>query len=269
MFKAGRGARLSPADLKRFGRRFEADLEALMPGRTCRLKPLTDKPLPETWLDSECHVLPLNFRDRPLGYLHISPGVVGDDEDFLAELVRQGLEGIWLRKALMTDRETGLFSREYFGGRLLRFLRKHRRPGLAMSLSLDEEAAPELLLVLAELREAAAPPRSLLNFVRRLSQNLLLRCPTRSGPQQLAFLLEGDPDDIRLNLENALDDQVAAEPDSRPVAAWVRWPRDLGRDPGEAGPAQVRAQASELWEKAETALFFARQNRGGGRGRGL
>ena len=116
MFKAGRGARLTPADLRRFGRRLETDLEALMPGRSCRLVALSDWGPDDTWLVEDSLLLPIIFKGRDLGYLQISPGVPGDDEDFIGELVRQGLETMRLRKALLTDRETGLFSRDYFGG---------------------------------------------------------------------------------------------------------------------------------------------------------
>lgn len=261
MFKAGRGARLNPSDLRRFGRRFESDLEALMPGRNCRLVALSDWGPDDTWLVDDSLLLPIVFKGRDLGYLQISPSVPGDDEEFIAELIRQGLEAMRLRKALLTDRETGLFSRDYFSGRLLRALRRRRRQGAAMSLSLDEEISPELILVMAELREAPEPHLALPQFAARLNQHLNLKCPARSGVRQLAFLAEGKPDEIRLSLEAALDEQVEAAGATRPVAAWVRWPYDLGREEGD-GPGQLRLQARKLWEMAETALFYARQSRG-------
>lgn len=257
----GRGVRLTPADMRRFGRRFGDDLEALLPSRRCRVVALSDWPSVEKGPEDESLLLPLSYRNRELGFLLITPGPSAEQEEVLAELVRQGLETMWLRKALLTDRETGLFSRDYFNGRLLKALRKHRRQGAARSLSLGEETASELLLVMAELREAKDPPSALADFAARLGDKLTLRCPARCGTRRLVFLTEGRPDEVRLNLEAALDDQLSAEPDSRPIAAWARYPHDLN---GELGvdSSQIRRQARALWDKADAALFHARQSRG-------
>lgn len=237
-----------------------------MPGRSCRLVALSDWGPGDTWLVEDSLLLPIVFRGRDLGYLQISPGVPGDDEEFIGELTRQGLESMRLRKALLTDRETGLFSRDYFSGRLLRALKKRRRPGAAMNLSLDEDISPELILVMAELRDAAEPHQALIDFAALLNRHLNLKCPARSGLRQLAFLAEGKPEEIRLNLEAALDEQLETKPSSRPIASWVRWPFDLERDPAGDEPGHLRRQARELWEMAETALFYARQSRGSAAG---
>lgn len=257
----GRGVRLTPADMRRFGRRFGDDLEALLPGRRCRVVALSDWPSVEKGPEDESLLLPLSYRNRELGFLLITPGPNSEQEEVLGELVRQGLETMWLRKSLLTDRETGLFSRDYFNGRLLKALRKHRRQGAARSLSLGAETATELLLVMAELREAKDPPSALVDFVARLGDRLTLRCPARCGTRRLVFMAEGRPDEVRLNLETALDDQLGAEPNSRPIAAWARCPHDLN---GELGvdSSQIRRQARALWEKADAALFHARQTRG-------
>ncbi len=265
MFKKGRGARLVPADLRRFGRRFGDDLEALLPGRHCRAVALSDWPCSDAGLEDDSLVLPLNYRGRELGFLLVSPGPTPDQEDVLSEMVGQGLETMWLRKALLTDRETGLFSRDYFNGRLLKTLRRRRRHGAAMSLTLDEEAAPELLLVMAELREAAEPQLALMDFAARLAERLPVKCPARAGSRRLVFLVEGPPEEVRLGLENALDEQLAADPASRPVAGWARWPHDLG-GPSSADSSHLRRQARALWEKADVALFYARQSRGAAAG---
>ncbi|MDR0881228.1 MAG: tetratricopeptide repeat protein [Candidatus Adiutrix sp.] len=265
MFKKGRGAHLSPVDLKRFGRRFAADLEAILPGQRCRLVPLSGWPSSNPGLEGECLVLPLNYRGRELGYLLVSPVPTPEQEKILSEMARQGLETMWLRKALLIDRETGLFSRDYFKGRLPKALRRRPRPGAARSLSLAEASDVELMLVMAELREAREPHQALLDFAARLSARLPLRSPARLSSRRLAFLAEGCPEEVRLNLESALDDQLEAEPGSRPVAGWSRWPGDLESaqdDAGESGPGRLRRQALEWWEKADVALFYARQSRG-------
>lgn len=257
----GRGVHLTPADIRRFGRRFGDDLEAILPERRCRVVALSDWPSVEKGPEFESLLLPLNYRGRELGYLLVTPGPSPEQEEVLGELVRQGLETLWLRKALVTDRETGLFSRDYFNGRLLKSLRKHRRRGAVRSLSMDEETATELMLVMAELRSAKATPAALADFAARLREHLPIRCPARYGTRRLALMTEGRPEEVRLNLENALDDQLAADPDSRPIVAWARYPHDLK---GEYGidSSQIRRQARALWGKADAALFHARQSRG-------
>ena len=268
MFSKRQGTRLVPRDLKRFGRRFRDGLEALLPGRRLRLVPLSDWPTAAGGPAGESLVLPLSYRGCDLGYLLVSPGVDPEnsaaEEELLPEMIRQALETMWLRKALLTDRETGLFSRDYFNRRLLTALRKSRRQGAARSLSMDEDGASELILVLAELRDAGDPGRELTGFASLLAAQLPVRCPARCGSRRLAFFTSGRPEEVRLALENALDAQLGADPATRPVAGWARYPHDLGEDGGapEADMGQVRHGAARLWEKADVALFFARQSRG-------
>ncbi|MDR2945388.1 MAG: hypothetical protein LBV79_01380, partial [Candidatus Adiutrix sp.] len=261
-----RGPRLNPGDLKKFGRKFCADISAFMPGRALRLAPLSEFIGGEAPRADDL-VIPLKHKGRDLGYLIVSgDGRVWPREmdEFLPEITRQGLETMWLRKALLTDRETGLFSRDYFRRRLAKALRRHRRDGAAKSLSMDSQAAPELLVMLAELREAADPPQALADFAARLSERLPARCVSRAGARRLAFLVEGRPEEARLNLESALADQQDAAPESRPVAAWVRYPGDFG-DPGPNFVREAEGSASDeaalLLEKAGAALFQARQSR--------
>ena len=257
MFKR-HAPRLAPTDLSRFGRDFKKNLEALLPGRRVRLVPLSDWPSPECGPEDESLVMPLSYRGRELGFLIISPGEPGIE--LLEEMVRQALENMWLRKALLTDRETGLYSRDYFSRHFLKSLRKHRRRGTARSLSLDEESSPDLFLIMVELREAPEPGPALAALAERLAGHFPGR-PARLASRRLALLAGGRPEDVRNTLDSALDEQLAAEPSSRPVAAWVRYPHDLGGPASNGDKARLRAQARLLWEKAEVTLFYARQSR--------
>ncbi|MDR1044268.1 MAG: tetratricopeptide repeat protein [Candidatus Adiutrix sp.] len=259
MFTKKKAVRLTPADLKRFGPDFCRNLEALLPGRSLRPVPLTDWPDPEGGPEDQSLVLPLIFRGRELGYLIISPAE--PEPENLAELLRQALESMWLRKALLTDRESGLYSRDYFARRLLKNLRRHRRQAAGRPLSLDGASAAELFLVMVELREAAEPGPALADFVERLGEDLAPRCPARLSARRLAFLCESRPEELRLIMESALDAQLEAEPASRPVAAWARYPRDLAGSGEEGDRARLQSQAQLLWERADTALFYARQSR--------
>ncbi len=245
--------------MTRFGRGFKKNLEALLPGRQVRLVPLTDWPSTALGPEEGSLVLPLGYRGRELGFLLISPGE--PEVELLEEMVRQALENMWLRKALLTDRETGLYSRDYFYRHLLASLRKHRRQGAAKSLSMDEGSVPELCLVMAELREVAEPGPALAALADRLAVHFPLKRPARLSAKRLAFLIEGHPEEIRITLEAALDEQVTAEPSTRPVAAWARYPHDLGGPGTEDDQAGLRRQAQALWQKAEVALFYARQSR--------
>lgn len=261
-----RGPRLNPGDLKKFGRKFCSDISALMPGRDFRLVPLSEFAAGAA-PGADDMVIPLKHRGRELGYLIVSgDGRVWPREldEFLPEITRQGLETMWLRKSLLTDRETGLYSRDYFEKSLVKALKKHRRGGAARSLSMSSQAAPELLLVLAELRAADDPASSLTAWAARLQGRLSPRSLCRFGSRKLAFLVEGQPEEVRQNLESALDDQLEAEPASRPVAAWIRYPHDLEDRAGlgEAEGLPTHGRAKLLMERAGAALFQARQSRG-------
>ncbi len=259
-----RGARLTAADWERFGPKFLQDLEALWPDWRFRLADLT----PDAAEPDELELL-LQYKGRLLGRLFVTgPDQARrpEEEARLYGVIRLALDNMSLRKALLTDRETGLYSREYFRNRLWKALRKRRREGAARSLSMDGEPAPELLLGLVELREAADPSSALAALAGRLAECLPARHLSRLGTRRLGFLAEARPEEFRLGLENVLDGQLAAEPDSRPVAAWVRYPHDLGEDEGgpDAGPDWARSQADDLEERARTALFQARQSRAAG-----
>ncbi|GHV57364.1 hypothetical protein FACS189460_3800 [Deltaproteobacteria bacterium] len=261
------GPRLIQADLKRFGRKLGADIEALIRPHGCRVVPLTDWPEVEAGPQDGNLVVPLKYKGRDLGYLMVFPSGGGPLAPELAALLPQAadqaLETMWLRKALATDRETGLFSRGYFLSRLPKILRARPRAA-ARSLTLDGGAGAELALVLAELGQAGAAGPALSAWAERLAEHLPPRSLGRWGARRLVFLAEGRPEEIRRALEEARAGQLAAEPDSRPAVAWALYPRDLGEPETAAAPAgRFRRQGRLLLGRASAALFQARQGRGG------
>ena len=255
------GPRLVPADLKRFGRKLCRDLEALVRPHDCRVVPLNE--WPEAGEGPGGLTCPLKYKGRELGCLVVFPAAGSPPSPELARLLppasEQALEALWLRKALSTDRETGLFSRGYFLSRLPKVLRKRPRAA-ARSLSLDQGAEPVLALVLAELGRAAKPGPALAAWAARLAERLPLRYPARLGPRRLAFLVEGRPEELRPALDEALAGQLEAGPESRPAMAWATYPGDLG---SEAVAGSFRRQGRLLLSRASAALFQARQGRGG------
>ncbi len=266
MFEPRRGSRLTPADLRRFGPKFLEDLSAFWPDRRAWLL-APDEPAPAEAEPLEAEH-PLIYKGRELGRLIVAnplglappPGY----EETRPVLIRQGLETMALRKALLTDRETGLYGRDYFHHRLLKAL-SQRREGAVKSLSMDGGPASELLLVMVELREAPEPHSALSKLAARLAEHLPSRHLSRLGTRRLGFLVEGRPEEIRLSLENALDAQLTADPASRPVAAWARYPHDLANEDSASEttePGRLRRQARVLEDKARAALFQARQSRG-------
>ena len=257
------GPRLVPADLKRFGRKLCLDLEALVQPHGCRVVPLDEWPEASDGPQDGNLVCPLKYKGRELGYLMVFSAVGRPLAPELARLLpraaEQALETLRLRKALSTDRETGLFSRGYFLSRLPNILRERPRAA-TRSLSLDREAEPVLALVLAEAGRVAEPGTLLAAWAARLAERLAPRCPARLSSRRLAFLTEGRPEELRPALEEALAGQLAAEPESRPAVAWAAYPEDLGT---EAAAPSFRRQARLLLSRASAALSQARQGRGG------
>ena len=252
------GPRLVPADLKRFGRKLCRDLEALVQPHDCRVVPVNEWPEVEEGPQDGNLVCPLKYKGRDLGYLMVFSAAGQPLSPELARLLPgaadQALETLWLRKALSTDRETGLFSRSYFLSRLPKILEAQPRAA-ARSLSLDHETEPVLALVLAEFGRAAEPGPALAAWAARLAERLPQRCPARLGIRRLAFLTEGRPAELRSALDEALE--LAAEPGARPAVAWASYPGDLGAQ----GPS-FRRQGRLLLSRASAALFQARQSRG-------
>lgn len=259
------GSRLTPADLKRLGCKFCEDMEALVRPHKCRVVPFFDWFKVKDGSQDGSLVIPLAYRGCNLGYLTISPvsglSLAAEVAAIMPEVARQALETMWLRKALDTDRETGLFSRFYFLGRL-RALLKSRRREAARNLSMDGQLEPELVLVLAELREAAKPGPALTTFADRLTRLLAPATLARLGFRRLGFWLEGRFEEIRCSLEEVLNEQIVADPASRPALGWARYPQDLGREIEEIGGLTAAGQARLLLRRAATALFRARQERG-------
>ena len=255
------GPRLVPADLKRFGRKLGLALEALLQPLDFRVVPLDEWPEVGEGPQDGNLVCPLKYKGRDLGHLMVFSAGGQPLAPELARLLplaaEQALEALWLRKALSTDRETGLFSRGYFLSRLPKILRTRPRAA-TRSLSLEYGAEPVLALVLTELGRIAEPGPALAAWAGRLAGHLPLRCQARLGIRRLAFLVEGRPEDLRPALAEALAGQLAAEPESRPVVAWAAYPGDLGT---EAAGSRFRRQSRLLLNRASAALFQARQSR--------
>jgi tetratricopeptide (TPR) repeat protein len=256
------GPRLLPADLKRFGRKLRLDLELLAQPYGCRVVPLGEWPEALEGPRDGDLVYPLQYKGRDLGCLVVfsaaGPPPAPELASLLPRVAEQALETLWLRKALSTDRETGLFSRGYFLSRLPKILRERPR-AVTRSLSLDMEAEPVLALVLAELGRVTEPGPALTAWAARLAERLPQRYPARLGSHRLAFLTEARPAELRLALDEALAGQLTAEPESRPAVGWAAYPGDLG---AEAAVPRFRRQGRLLLNRAAAALFQARQNRG-------
>ena len=254
------GPRLLPDDLKRFGRKFGLALEAMPQPLDFRVAPLDEPPLADE--NSGNLVCPLRYKGRDLGWLLVFSAGELPLAPELARLLpwaaEQALESLWLRKALSTDRETGLFSRGYFLSRLPKILRARPR-AVTRSLSLDQGAEPVLALVLAEVGRLMEPGPVLSAWAARLAERLPCRYSARLSRRRLVFLTEGRPEELRLALEEALAGQLAAEPESRPALAWASYPGDLG---AEAAAPRFRRQSRLFLSRASAALFQARQIRG-------
>ena len=261
-FKRG-GPRLVPADLKRFGRKLCQDLETLVQPHACRVVPLDEWPEVGEGPQDGNLVCPLRYKGRDLGYLMVfsSSGqpLAPEMARLLPAAVDQALETLWLRKALSTDRETGLYSRDYFLSRLPKILSERPRAA-TRSLSLDHKTEPVLALVLAELSRGEEFGPALAAWAARLAERLPQRCPSRLSSRRLAFLTEGQPEELRQAFEEALAGQLAAEPQSRPALAWAIYPQDLGT---EGAVPSFRRQARLLLNRTSAALFQARQSQGG------
>ncbi|MCL2028867.1 MAG: tetratricopeptide repeat protein [Deltaproteobacteria bacterium] len=253
------GPRLVPADLKRFGRKLCHDLEALVQPHDCRIVPLNEWPEVEEGPQDGNLVCPLKYKGRDLGFLMVFSAaglpLAPELARLLPGIAEQALETLWLRKALSTDRETGLFSRGYFLSRLPKILQARPRSA-ARSLSLDHGTEPVLALVLAELGRTTESGPALSAWAAHLAETLPQRCPARLGPRRLAFLTEGRPSELRSALDEAL--RSAAEPESLPAVAWAVYPGDLGTI-----TPNFRRQGRLLLSRASAALFQARQSRGG------
>ncbi len=257
------------ADLRRFEPQLIASCRAFWPEANYSFVPLgeaDEKP------GNACVYLPLVNGRWELGYLLITPF---PDVEFPVEILEpysqylsQLLENFRLRKSLTTDRDSGLFSRDYFYRRLLRALKNQRGQGVApRSLTVDGEAAKELFWVVVELPWAAEMGDTTLDaFLSSLEASPLRpQFGGRISGHELAFLVHERPEDLRLALENILLEQVSSSDDplARPVAAWASL-REAGNDDGTWDEG-VTPQQRHLrrWEtKVRTALFQARQSRG-------
>ncbi len=263
-FRERRGQRLSPRDIRRFSHRLIAELESLLPGCRCRATPIINED------DGKAFVAPLIHRGRELGNLWLTfpaGALTPEMEAVLPSLIKIALDNMLLRKALLIDGETGLYSREHFRRRLCRAVRKRPGEGEARVLSMNDESLPELMLVMAELRQAAnreEPGAALAAFAERFAAHINMSCPARLSHSRFCFLTEGRPEETRLKIESVLDEQLAARPLSRPVAAWAGYPRSLSptEDAESSTRAGLRRRAAAFMDKANSALFYARQFRG-------
>ena len=268
MLNKRRGPRLTPKDLKRFGHSFLRDLEALLPGRRCRLISMAGQTLDSLDAKEGGLLLPVTFQGRELSHLMVEPAQgyqpSAEIDKMLPEMVSQGLNSLWLRKALLTDRETGLYSREYLNGRLMRAIKKRGRQCAAKNLSMAGETAPELVLVIVEARHGDAV-NDLAFMGDLISGHLRPRCLSRFGEHEIAFILEGRPEDLRAGLESSLEAFAESAQDSRTTAAWASYPFEPNDEIEalcEDGLRWFQAVAEILTERASTALFYARQSKG-------
>jgi tetratricopeptide (TPR) repeat protein len=171
-------------------------------------------------------------------------------------LVESALEKVALRKALVTDAETGLDNGLVFRDRLRRALGGADASPRPLGLW-DADQAPSLVLALAEAGGDGPPgARALLAVAGALKSVPEAVCLARLGDRRLGLLFRAPVGEAQARLDQARA-MILQNKSSPPLlAGYALHPQDLALDP--AGPFFRASEAAEaLTSKAATALRFA------------
>jgi tetratricopeptide (TPR) repeat protein len=250
-------SRLLPKDLRLFEADFKEELTRFLPGYDFQisLAPEIDH---KAWT-------PLSYKGRHLGYVSFSqrdgcPAAPPDILKLWPQILEGALEKTALRKALITDRDTGLSNRAYFMGRLRRLIQPTVLASRPLSLGQGDKD-PELILALAQTAPRRDDPaQSVLALARSFREIPELLCLARLGDRLLGIIFRAAPAEAQNHLDNLRAKLYQNRAAGKLCLAYASWPGDLcdelygqGQDLREN---PVRA-AGLLLEKANSALFFA------------
>ncbi|MDR2459443.1 MAG: tetratricopeptide repeat protein [Deltaproteobacteria bacterium] len=238
--------RLLPKDLKRYEADFILEMKGFFPDL---LFTISDCPEPGAYKSFN-----LRHLGRDLGTLNVS--LLGEvfnpqTEEFLMKAASSLLGKIALKKALTLDRESGLYTSEYFMAKLKRLMVAKAHP---KSLALDEGGQLPLVLALGELSPEWGPSRR--KLIRDLRALPGVKCLGRLAESRIGVLFRSTPEEARKALETARVRELTRNLNAHYHLAMAVYPEDMGTlDHLAREPIPHRL----LLEKAATALFFAQR----------
>lgn len=249
--------RLTPKDLARFQGVLHKELLRFLPG----YRPVAG-PFPEPEADLS---LPLAYRGRPLGHLSLFLENNGkklhkEVEALLPQVAASALDMVSLHKALATDRETGLATRDRFLSKLAKLvpIQEGAQRG---PRAFDDEGEPQLALALAEITAKPGQGPGLSHLAEVFGGIEECAALGRLGDRRLGALLRSGPAEAKAALESARAEILRRFPSGGYISAYAAYPQDLAMDPG--APFKNRKEAARtLMERADTALHFAAGRRG-------
>ncbi|MDR3204351.1 MAG: tetratricopeptide repeat protein [Deltaproteobacteria bacterium] len=249
---------LRPDDLVKFRRVFCQAIHRFLPDYHVAVGPT-----PES---SAVLSAPLTYLGRSLGYvsLRLAENAAQAPQailDLWPEVALAALESVALKKALITDRFSGLNNIDYFMAKL----RRLTLPSVAGPKALrlwDGAEAPGLALVLMEIGRDERSPfkrelKILIDIARKRLKPLSL---ARAAPRRLAALVALSPEEVKIRLENLWAGITAECPLWRYVCSAALYPQDLAFESSERYH-QYNDAAGSLMDKAAVALEFAQSLR--------